>query len=108
MRITSGLSRTMLVDDTLQLTCEVKSNPAAEVFWLFKGKPVKPTSANQKYQLFKCNRTLLITALEITDTGNYTCAGVNKLGNSSATSVVTVKGMCYKCGNSKRYVLQVW
>ena len=87
--ITNGFQRTLPVDQSLHITCEVRANPVASVTWLFNGKPLNKTQVT-RYKISDCNQTLRIPSVELRDTGNFTCVGINEYGNNTAVMLLSV------------------
>lgn len=85
----NGKAKTVFTDDTITITCSVKSNPAAMVTWLFNGAPLDATQ-EIRYKRLHCNQSLTIQFAEQRDSGNFTCVVTNNNGSASETAFVTV------------------
>ena len=58
------------------------------VGWLKDNSAIPPRA-----RLSSDNRTLVITSVEISDEGTYTCEVGNRAGNASSTALVEVTGV---------------
>jgi hypothetical protein len=67
-------------DEGLQLLCEVDSNPVSSVQILFKDE-VKNESSDFNYVSFT------FSSVSCLDSGDYTCEGSNKIGQSSRRNI---------------------
>lgn len=87
----SAKAKTAFVDDNLIIKCTDRSNPPANITWLFDGAPFTSTQ-EKRYTRESCNELLIITHAEVGDTGTFTCIATNEYGNSSESVFVNVLG----------------
>lgn len=72
------------------LHCQATGEPAPAVEWT---RAEKPLQENHRVQIL-ANSTLLIGAVEETDTGLYECVARNLMGSSVVQAFLTVRGTC--------------
>ena len=74
-------SLTVVVHDSVELTCDVDSNPTAEIVWQHKGQLVGQTSRLRAHQdLVKSRSRLRIRDINLGDQGVWSCVANNTLG----------------------------
>ena len=77
----------LLVTSKLNLTCDVKGDPAPSVLWLKDESDVIPRAV-----FLQKNKTLVIYSVEIADEGRYKCVLRNRAGNTTHEAYVEIKG----------------
>jgi hypothetical protein len=90
------VDKNIYVDDNVILTCNVRSNPGAEIFWLYEREFITSKKQQALYFYSECNTTLTIKYAEPKDTGRYTCMARNSHGETTServTLLVQQKGM---------------
>ena len=81
----------LLVGQSVVLTAEIVSNPKAQVSWLFKGQPIKPTMTKHQVDARKDGiYTLTILKGEPADEGQYTVVAENTVDKVQANATVSV------------------
>ena len=74
-----------IIHSDLNVTCIVEGDPVPSMYWLKNGAHVIPRA-----QLSADNRTLVISDVDISVGGVYTCVAVNRAGNDSSSAAVEV------------------
>ena len=82
------LKKDIYVDDAATFTCNVRANPAAEIFWLYEGRFINKEEQRAQYSYGDCNSTLTIPFAEPRDTGRYTCMARNSYGKTISNTIV--------------------
>ena len=84
-------SLTVVVHDSVELTCDVDSNPAAEIAWQHKGQLVGQTSRLRAHQdLVNSRSRLRIRDINLGDQGVWSCVANNTLGTSQLNFQIDV------------------
>ncbi|KAM3966057.1 hemicentin-1 [Aphomia sociella] len=73
----------------LNLTCPVEGSPLPYVMWI--KHPYVEIGGNSRVILLNDNYTLLINAVEVPDSGKYSCIMTNKVGTTEVVFEVTVE-----------------
>lgn len=82
--------------ESVSLECKINlGEPTAEIHW-YRDK--KELAASKKYEMSQAgeNVTMVIKTTETSDSGNYSCEAVNKLGKvkTQGSLVVNSKFVC--------------
>lgn len=75
------------------LTCEVFSNPPADITWLFENKTLSESTSRNEGPRVMNNGSLYIAVSILKDAGKYTCVANNSRGSSSEIVVLRIGGM---------------
>ncbi|XP_061153333.1 hemicentin-1 isoform X4 [Syngnathus typhle] len=62
------------------LTCEASGSPIPEITWLKDGKPLAP---DRRHHVMSHGRYLVISGVQVADTGRYSCLASNNAGDRS-------------------------
>ena len=81
--------------ETLVLTTQIVGNPAPEVKWFRKGKPLKTATPGQDGD----ENTLTLIQPQISDSGEYSVVATNELGTAETRANVTVEGNFFTKNN---------
>ena len=81
------VNKEIYVDDSAFLTCNVRSYPGAEIFWLYEGKFITNEEQRASYAYSDCNTSLTINFAEARDTGRYSCMARNSHGETTSERV---------------------
>ena len=74
--------------DTLELNCTSEGSPELQYRWSRETSSSNVFPAHTRIN----NYTIIITNVNISDTGSYTCTVSNEAGNFSTTTTVIVEG----------------
>ena len=84
--------------DTASFTCQATGEPVSAISWYFNGAPLNENNA-MKYTILEVtlntttiSNTLLITSVESSDVGTYTCIATNVVSSDTSAGVLTVNG----------------
>lgn len=77
-------------DSELSLECDIHGSPAPQIAWTFNGQPAKG-----KERILESNDQKLLTRqnVRVTDSGIYSCMGVNAFGSVTMMYMVTVNSI---------------
>ncbi|KAM3620522.1 uncharacterized protein V6R79_024924 [Siganus canaliculatus] len=64
----------------ITLSCEASGNPAPDVTWLKDGQLLVP---DRRHQILSHGRFLLLSVVQVSDTGRYSCLASNSAGDRS-------------------------
>ena len=81
------ISKTVMENETLTMTCQANGNPPPVITWHFHGR-----ATDHRYQQIG-QAGLEIRKVNLDDRGNITCRAKNILGESNATAALVVWGM---------------
>ena len=91
-------NQTMNEGDTVSITCLASGTPIPNISWYFNGAPVDKANT-MKYRISEMllnaitkNNTLVITKLELSDMGTYTCGAASLVSSDNSSGILTVKG----------------
>ena len=76
---------------TVLLECIAIGNPRPTIVWLHRGKPLKLDG--RRRLLENNNQKLVITNVEQSDSGRYTCVAENEIGRDRISAYLLVIGM---------------
>uniref|UniRef100_A0A8C9MDQ3 Ig-like domain-containing protein n=1 Tax=Serinus canaria TaxID=9135 RepID=A0A8C9MDQ3_SERCA len=82
---------TVMAGNPFTLECKVGGTPELITKWYKDGRELK---SDRKYQISFFNNisTLKLNALDVTDTGSYTCVAANVAGSDECSAFLTVQG----------------
>lgn len=87
-------TKTVLENNNLSLICDVYAKPAPQINWTINGKPVEGMN---RITISKDRKMLTRHNVILTDSGTFTCTGINGFGNVSINYnvLVTSKSECF-------------
>ena len=77
------------------LTCKYSAFPQAAVQWTVLGEEGQDLEQDAGYEVI--NGSLVLMALQPSDSARYVCSVRNVAGTSSATTTLKVLGECFNC-----------
>ncbi|XP_034035488.1 hemicentin-1 [Thalassophryne amazonica] len=90
----------VLLNDSIQLACQVQGTPPPTVQWLKDGEVIKSTG-NKRFRISPDGSTLTVAAAHTTDSGKYTCVATNAAGEEDRIFNLNVYVPPVIEGNSK-------
>ena len=85
--------------NTASFTCQATSNPVSIINWYYNGAPVNNEPDMGKYIISQSSlnattiiNTLMITNVQSSDVGTYTCNATNVVSTDTSSGVLTVNG----------------
>ena len=78
-------------DETLKLPCSASSDLQPTISWLFNGIPSLPQGA-----CFDASNNLIISSVDLTHIGTYTCSATNSLSSLQTDVIVKYPETCSK------------
>ncbi|XP_065551612.1 hemicentin-2 [Lathamus discolor] len=79
---------TATINGTVRFKCEATGHPVPAVSWLWNDAPVV---AGPRHQLLESGTVLQVAAVEVGDTGGYTCVAENPAGSAEKHFALTVQ-----------------
>ncbi|VDM75114.1 unnamed protein product [Strongylus vulgaris] len=80
-------SMDVILNQTVELACDVEGTPAPTITWLMDGKTLLE---NENVQFVDSGRVLLLNHVQSEEEGRYTCKAENKAGKAEADTYVQV------------------
>ncbi|XP_074702115.1 hemicentin-2-like [Strix aluco] len=77
------------INSTVRFKCEATGHPVPTVSWLWNDVPVV---VGPRHQLLEGGTVLQVAAVEVGDTGSYTCVAENPAGSAEKYFALTVQG----------------
>ncbi|XP_038613568.1 hemicentin-1 [Tachyglossus aculeatus] len=77
----------VLLNNLLELDCQVTGSPPPTIMWLKDGQPIKEGDG---FQVLLNGRKLIISQAQVSDTGRYRCVATNIAGDHEREFAVTV------------------
>ena len=85
--------------NTASFTCQATSEPVSVISWYYNGELVNNEPDINKYNTSQSSltvatiiNTLIITNVQSSDVGTYTCNATNVVSNYTSSGVLTVNG----------------
>lgn len=94
--------------DTVGVQCVILSGDLpATLSWMFNGQPLATTDNVIITKTGSKISSLTIDSVSAKDAGNYTCVGVNNVGNTTFTSTLFINGWLIELAPSHSMHLSV-
>ena len=91
------MDQTQNQQDNASFTCQISSEPVANISWYFNGALVNNETNMDKYDMSQLSlntttisNTLTIMNVESSDVGTYTCNATNVISTSHSSGVLTL------------------
>ena len=81
----------VLFMQTVILECIAVGNPRPTIVWLHRGEPLKLDGRRRRLE--NNNQKLIITNVQQSDSGRYTCVAENEIGRDRISAYLLVIGM---------------
>jgi hypothetical protein len=91
---------TVIVNNPIQLSCEVKGIPPPEIIWRRGGEDITFIENSEGFLVLP-NGALRINRVSVEDGGMYECIAMSIAGNASKTVILNVQGneRCFVCSD---------
>ena len=99
-------SQMATVSGNATIICQPEAAPAPDITWFHNGRALGLTRGVQGRVMMLDNGNLLITQVQLSDQGEYTCTATNSRGSASSSGLMTVVSKCRCSWCSKQWQTQ--
>ncbi|XP_025082371.1 contactin-4-like [Pomacea canaliculata] len=83
-------SQMATISGNTTIICQPEASPAPEITWSHNGSPLNLVRGAESRVMMLDNGNLMITQVQLSDQGQYTCTAKNSEGEASSTGILTV------------------